>query len=368
MSISFAPQVEVDAPARTPRSFGLFSALGFRDDDVRWQNGVLWQGAPDEPAHGIGQPQNDPADTVGLPKTFDAQFSGGSGSTFIIYGNFSCSPVGNSPARAEALAEEHLLAREEARVEQALWTGDLGNIPNFSGANGFDAPANLGEFSDPLMALATLEQWLATTYGSTGTLHMSVSAAVILTAQGLIDARSGRLQTAMGTRVVAGAGYPEGKIIATGALAGYRGDVFSSSDRPGDLLDRDRNDLYAVAEREYVLMVDGGIAEIDYDFNLGGGGVGPAGKSAYEIAVEEGFAGSETEWLASLKGDAGPAPEVTWNGTNIVVDGAQGPDLKGPQGSPGGPGAPGVVQAVVAGDGVTVDDSDPAHPVIGVSE
>ena len=33
-----------------------------------------------------------------------------------------------------------------------------------------------------------------------------------------------------------------------------------------------------------------------------GGGSGTAGKSAYEIAVDNGFVGTETEWLESLKG------------------------------------------------------------------
>ena len=36
-----------------------------------------------------------------------------------------------------------------------------------------------------------------------------------------------------------------------------------------------------------------------------GGGSGTAGKSAYEIAVDNGFVGTETEWLASLKGAEG---------------------------------------------------------------
>lgn len=39
----------------------------------------------------------------------------------------------------------------------------------------------------------------------------------------------------------------------------------------------------------------------------GGGGTGVDGKSAYEIAVEHGFIGTEEEWLASLKGDTGAA-------------------------------------------------------------
>lgn len=50
----------------------------------------------------------------------------------------------------------------------------------------------------------------------------------------------------------------------------------------------------------------------------GGGGTGEDGKSAYEIAVENGFSGTEVEWLASLKGDDG-------------ADGATGP--AGPPGS-----------------------------------
>ena len=37
----------------------------------------------------------------------------------------------------------------------------------------------------------------------------------------------------------------------------------------------------------------------------GGGGPGTAGKSAYEIAVDNGFVGTETEWLESLNGKQG---------------------------------------------------------------
>ena len=37
-----------------------------------------------------------------------------------------------------------------------------------------------------------------------------------------------------------------------------------------------------------------------------GGVAGEDGKSAYEIAVERGFEGTEAEWLESLKGEQGP--------------------------------------------------------------
>lgn len=49
----------------------------------------------------------------------------------------------------------------------------------------------------------------------------------------------------------------------------------------------------------------------------GGGGTGPAGKSAYELAVQQGYSGTLTQWLASLKG------------------------AKGDPGNPGSPGTPG---------------------------
>ena len=55
---------------------------------------------------------------------------------------------------------------------------------------------------------------------------------------------------------------------------------------------------------------------------------GPAGASAYDIAVEEGFVGTKKQWLESLRGPAGPAGY-----------GAQGP--AGPQGVPGGIGPSG---------------------------
>ena len=36
------------------------------------------------------------------------------------------------------------------------------------------------------------------------------------------------------------------------------------------------------------------------------GETGIEGKSAYQVAVEKGFIGTETEWIASLKGEIGP--------------------------------------------------------------
>jgi hypothetical protein len=61
---------------------------------------------------------------------------------------------------------------------------------------------------------------------------------------------------------------------------------------------------------------------------------GPPGPSAYEVAVANGFTGTDAEWLASLAGPQGPAGPPG-------ADGAVGPE--GPQGPAGPPGADGAV-------------------------
>lgn len=52
------------------------------------------------------------------------------------------------------------------------------------------------------------------------------------------------------------------------------------------------------------------------DKTIAGSGAiqGKDGKSAYEIAVEQGFSGSEAEWIASLAGVPGETPYIGDNG------------------------------------------------------
>lgn len=63
--------------------------------------------------------------------------------------------------------------------------------------------------------------------------------------------------------------------------------------------------------------------ELCTQLSQSGGSQGPAGKSAYQLAVEGGFEGTQEEWLNSLKGPQGPAGKA----------GATGP--QGPQGPAG---------------------------------
>lgn len=89
--------------------------------------------------------------------------------------------------------------------------------------------------------------------------------------------------------------------------------------------------------------------EDGHPVNVNGGEVGPPGadgESAYEIAVTNGFVGTEQEWLASLEGAPGPpgadGPEGPPGpagpaGADSTVPGPQGPE--GPPGPAGPAGA-----------------------------
>ena len=76
---------------------------------------------------------------------------------------------------------------------------------------------------------------------------------------------------------------------------------------------------------------------------------GQNGKSAFELAVEGGYTGTQTEWLASLKGEKGDQGEPGQNG----ADGA--PGEKGDPGEPGRDGVDGT-NGVDGKDAVTETD------------
>jgi hypothetical protein len=85
----------------------------------------------------------------------------------------------------------------------------------------------------------------------------------------------------------------------------------------------------------------------------GGGGAGADGASAYEVAVANGFVGTEVEWLASLVGPAGADGAQGPQGIQgpAGADGAQGlQGLQGIQGAPGADGAQGI-QGPAGADG-----------------
>lgn len=253
----------VEGITRQPLGYGLLSVLTPRSaGDDHWQaEGVSWETLSCAPASGIGQPCAE--DVTGLPKFLERGAGElGENTAFTVYGSYTCNPVGHTVQYALDRATEHLLAREEARVEQAVWTGDLDNT-------GFATDAVQASTGLSLRrGIAALEQWIATNYGSRGVIHMTVAAASLGLDSGILEIKGTTLQTKLGTPVVAGAGYPgtgpagqapaagSTYLYATPALLGYRSSVFPGVDPPAAGLDRSVNNLHAVAERTYLVGWD----------------------------------------------------------------------------------------------------------------
>lgn len=261
----FAPAGTVEGPARVAAPFGLFSVLSPSpgDTEERWLNGVVWEPITCSAASGLG-PDCDAEAASGFPKGFPEGAGLGEADPFYVYGSYVCSPVGHDVQWAQQRAALHLIAREEAAVEHALWTGDLGNTPNLTGATGL----NSGTALDPVEAIGILEDWLAAEYGSRGVIHMTRRAATSGLAALSLRIEGQRLVTALGTPVVAGSGYTgtspagaapsagESWIYASPGLFGYRSQTIEPSNRPGDLLNRANNDLHGMVERGYLLGWD----------------------------------------------------------------------------------------------------------------
>ena len=95
-------------------------------------------------------------------------------------------------------------------------------------------------------------------------------------------------------------------------------DVFESIEQlPTNLNDDNFGDCYIVGKELYIWSSTGWLNYGELS--------GPAGKSAYEIAKENGFEGTESEWLESLKGESGGGSngvvnQVTFEGTDQKIN------------------------------------------------
>jgi hypothetical protein len=238
----------VEGQPREALPFGLFSTVHFRETDrVRWENGVEWESLVCAPVSGVTA--EDAACIGDLEYFFRDSCDVGEAHVMTVWGAVKYGVgTGRSLERAEEAAQALLLAREEAQVEALLWQVLLDSAPTDVHSGGAVSPA---------LGLALLEDWIGQVYGSLGVVHASRAVASLLDTA--VSSRTNRLVTTLGTPVVAGAGYgsygtPTATttwVHATPALFGYRGSVFKATS-----FDHDKNDMYAVASRQYVVGFD----------------------------------------------------------------------------------------------------------------
>jgi hypothetical protein len=170
------------------------------------------------------------------------------------------------------------LARSEAyQVSRAFWTGQAGGLstvwPHLAADTVLDDPQGirlqtaaspvLTGADDAAVIVGQIDAHLASEYGGEGLVHIPPDA--LATLQSRVLARpddNGVMRTPGGHRIVAAAGYdgsgPDGSaaaagsawIYATGAMFGYRSDVFVQ-EMPGTF-DRAKNTVRKMASRTYL--------------------------------------------------------------------------------------------------------------------
>lgn len=250
MANAFPTQL-VASPARVPAQYGLFSVLSFREPaDRHWEaGGVQWESLNGSTALGVvGAIQATRSETFGLPKEFSTDDDVDAAAVFTVYGQQKITPIAWPQDRASERARARLTALEERQVERVLAGVDVGAAsPVFADAAPFTAAADADQ------AIALLEDFLADNYGSRGVIHLSRYQAILALKGDVLETRNNGLFTVLGTPVVAGQGYANGVAYCTSALVGYRSDVFDNIGQSYDLLDKDTNDLYAIAERTYCI-------------------------------------------------------------------------------------------------------------------
>lgn len=240
----------VDAAPRQALPYGLFSQIQFRPaGELRWtgMDGVTWEALDCAPASGVAHLCVDPDEKA---ETITGEL--GEGMAFTVYAMEVCSPIGRNFEDAQNRATAKLLELEQTEVERAIWNGLYGAEPWLLDP----AAAQVVAFDSDAEALIDLEQQYSSGLGSLGVIHMSRGKALRYIGLDQIVRVSNRLETGVGTPVVAGAGYGDAAMIATPPLFGYRSDIFAPGEDEAARLDRGQNNRYAIAERSYFVGWD----------------------------------------------------------------------------------------------------------------
>lgn len=263
------------APMAQPPRYGLLAAAPTIDDTTnRWQGGFSF--APEQCAGGGTFTTDcdggtDALDSFENPAVVD-------GEAFGVFAGDRCSTFGINERDYVGRAQRQLAATESYLIADELWNGGLGldsfHLTDVSSDTVTDGPAS------PLVALACVEYALGReSRGSRGMIHVTTALLTHLLAAQVVF-RDGQLwTTAMGTIVVADAGYDgtgPGDVLATTSQWMYGTGLISVrlspvEVLPGDLsqaVDRHTNTVTYVAQRLVALVTDA-CAHVAAEVNVG---------------------------------------------------------------------------------------------------
>lgn len=260
------------APAVEPYKYGLFSVaqMPAAESDPHWQCGVTYEPFSCDKSSAVGDYCPTPPALVPGPKTVPEGVDQVNGLPFTVYDGFNCSIVGRSEADIMERARQALALGERRAVEEAYWTGAVGNRPRLADPsavvlNAVPAPTAADALT-PVAGIAALENYLASNYGGTGIIHGPRGVSALLARYHLAFAEGTVLRTLVGTPVALGGGYtvntgPDGVeappgtawLYATGNVVIRRSEVWVNPDSVAQALNRTSNNVTLLAERTYVV-------------------------------------------------------------------------------------------------------------------
>lgn len=189
---------------------------------------------------------------------------------FAVYGGATCKSVGLDQQRMQEEIDRVFEAGESTAVEQAFMAQrfveatqlDMDSDPVWPEPTDVTPAAAV----TPAQGVALLEGYMGSVYVGQPTLHLPITIAseILMTLGGLVVTGK-KINTKLGSKVVAGAGYdfpntgpdgtaaPDGEkwLYATGEIAVRRSDKVSLRE-----MAHSTNDVYVLAERAYVGVAD----------------------------------------------------------------------------------------------------------------
>lgn len=240
--MAFAPKLLVDRPALVPRKNSLASVIDWRSDP-RAVNGIEFEADPGWSTLGV---IGDIDCEDSISKSFDGPGAYVTATPFTLYAGVKCGTVGTDRDDLQGLARKSLEDLESYGISRAVFGN--GTSVTTPGRNNIPPSLSSPMFSES--AFAKLYAEFTARYHGTGVVLLQPSAAILL---------GKTLEASEIPYAVVDFGQdndqPIIEIIIVPYIVGYRSEVFEAF-RGDPQLDPSNNDLYAIAERTYVVAFD----------------------------------------------------------------------------------------------------------------
>lgn len=264
---TMSPAVEVSPPEFIPYRYGLLSAATRLEGGGRWElGGVAYttSGCPNNTAEWITRCPIDPPPPDPPPeKTIPTGLNQVEGKPFMLYDAAACYPhTGRTEQELTDLAIANLIAGEQQKIEEKFWEQMRLTATIVA------APAGASQWDSYCLAIGTLDDLIAKTYGGLGVLHSPRFMIGSATQKVLTRRDGGRLLDPADNAWAFGAGYdrkgppvsgdddneaPAGQfwLYGTGPVVLRRAEIQAHASF--GIRDNERR---ALAERNYVLTAD----------------------------------------------------------------------------------------------------------------